>query len=75
MTAGRICSSRAAMCWTTLRMFSNRRYEEPDTVFRNFGNGKFEDVSAEAGPDFQKAAAHRGAAFGDSITTDASTPS
>jgi hypothetical protein len=46
-------------------LFSNRRYEEPDTVFRNIGRGKFQDVSAEAGPDFQKAAAHRGAAFGD----------
>jgi hypothetical protein len=46
-------------------MFSNRRYEEPDTVFRNLGRGKFQDVSAGAGPDFQKAAAHRGAAFAD----------
>ena len=46
-------------------MFSNRNYEEPNTVFRNLGNRKFQDVSAEAGPDFQKLAAHRGAAFGD----------
>ncbi len=46
-------------------LFSNRRYEEPNTVFRNLGRGKFEDVSAGAGPDLQKAAAHRGAAFGD----------
>ena len=38
-------------------MFSNRKYEEPNTVFRNLGNGKFQDVSAEAGPDFQKAGA------------------
>ena len=45
--------------------FSNRKYEEPNAVFRNLGNGKFQDVSAEAGPDFQKAAAHRGVAFGD----------
>jgi len=45
--------------------FSNRRYEEPNSVFRNIGNGKFQDVSSEAGPDFQKAAAHRGVAFGD----------
>jgi hypothetical protein len=34
-------------------------------VFRNLGNGKFEDVSALAGPDFQLEAPHRGAAFGD----------
>ncbi len=46
-------------------LFSLRRYEEPNAVFRNLGNGKFQDVSAEAGPDFQMAAAHRGAAFGD----------
>jgi enediyne biosynthesis protein E4 len=46
-------------------LFSRRRYEEPNSVFRNLGNRKFQDVSAEAGPDFQKAAAHRGAAFGD----------
>ena len=43
----------------------NRSYEEPNTVFRNLGNGKFEDVSATAGPDFQLKAAHRGVAFGD----------
>ena len=48
-----------------IAQFSNRQYEEPNAVFRNLGNGKFQDVSAEAGPDFQKAAAHRGAAFGD----------
>ena len=46
-------------------MFSNRSYEEPNTVFRNLGSRKFLDVSSEAGPDFQKSAAHRGAAFGD----------
>ena len=48
-----------------IAQFSNRRYEEPNSVFRNLGNGKFQDVSGEAGTDFQKAAAHRGVAFGD----------
>jgi enediyne biosynthesis protein E4 len=48
-----------------IAQFSNRQYEEPNTVFRNVGNGKFQDVSSEAGPDFQKAAANRGVAFGD----------
>ena len=48
-----------------IAMTSNRQYAEPNTVFRNLANGKFQDVSAEAGPDFQKAAPHRGAAFGD----------
>jgi enediyne biosynthesis protein E4 len=42
-----------------------RRYEEPNTIFRNLGNGKFQDISKTAGPDFQVPAAHRGVAFGD----------
>ena len=42
-----------------------RKYPEPNTIFRNLGNGKFADVSATAGPDFQIEAAHRGVAFGD----------
>jgi len=42
-----------------------RQYPERNTVFRNLGNGKFEDVSAGAGPDFAKEAPHRGVAFGD----------
>jgi enediyne biosynthesis protein E4 len=46
-------------------LFTNRTYGEPNTVFRNLGNGRFEDVSASAGADFQLAAPHRGAAFGD----------
>jgi enediyne biosynthesis protein E4 len=45
--------------------FPNRRYPEPNSIFRNLGNGKFEDVSASAGPDFQLEAPHRGVAFGD----------
>lgn len=42
-----------------------RRYPEPNSVFRNLGNGKFEEVSADAGPDFRTEAVHRGVAFGD----------
>jgi enediyne biosynthesis protein E4 len=45
--------------------FPNRRYPEPNSVFRNLGNGKFQEVSATAGPDFQLEAPHRGVAFGD----------
>jgi hypothetical protein len=48
-----------------IAQFANRKYEEPNSVLRNLGNGKFLDVSSEAGPDFQVAAAHRGVAFGD----------
>jgi hypothetical protein len=46
-------------------LFAPRSYEEPNAVFRNLGNGKFQNVSATAGTGFQDAAAHRGLAFGD----------
>ena len=48
-----------------IAQFGNRKYEEPNSVLRNLGKGKFEDVSSGAGPDFQVAAPHRGVAFGD----------
>ena len=43
----------------------NRRYPEPNSLFRNLGNGKFGEIDPSAGPDFQEEAAHRGVAFGD----------
>jgi hypothetical protein len=43
----------------------SQAYPEPNSVFRNLGNGKFEDVSEQCGPDFLIPGAHRGAAFGD----------
>ena len=48
-----------------VHLFSPRKFEEPNAVFRNLQNGKFENVSAGAGPDFQVPAGHRGVAFGD----------
>ena len=45
--------------------FSTRAYPEPCSIFRNLGKMMFEDVTAQAGPDMQTAAAHRGAAIGD----------
>jgi hypothetical protein len=42
-----------------------RTYEEPFSILRNLGKAKFQDVSAEAGPDVQKPFAHRGLAMGD----------
>jgi len=44
---------------------AERKFPEPNSIFRNLGSGKFQDVSAGAGPEFQTAAVHRGAAFGD----------
>jgi len=40
-------------------------YKQPNSIFRNLGNGKFENVSTTAGADFQIPAVHRGAAFAD----------
>ena len=47
------------------KVVPERQYPERNSVFRNLGDGKFEDVSQGAGPDFQLAAPHRGVAFGD----------
>jgi len=44
---------------------SGRSYKEPNAVFRNLDNGKFQDVSATAGAAFQISALHRGSAVGD----------
>jgi enediyne biosynthesis protein E4 len=44
---------------------SEQQYRQPNAVFRNLQNGRFRDVSGEAGPDMRVRAAHRGAAFGD----------
>jgi enediyne biosynthesis protein E4 len=49
----------------SIERISSQHYEQPNAVFRNLGNGKFRDVSAGCGPDFQLPAAHRGAAVGD----------
>jgi hypothetical protein len=46
-------------------LFRNYSYRQPNAMFRNNGNRSFRDVSASCGPAFQRAAAHRGAAFGD----------
>jgi enediyne biosynthesis protein E4 len=45
--------------------YRNQKYKQPNGVWRNEGSAKFRSVSSEAGPAFQKAAAHRGVAFGD----------
>jgi enediyne biosynthesis protein E4 len=43
----------------------NAHYQEPCFYYRNLGNGKFEDLSKEMGPDFQVTGAFRGLAVAD----------
>jgi hypothetical protein len=40
-------------------------YQEPRILYRNLGNGKFEDISATAGPAISEARSGRGLAVGD----------
>jgi hypothetical protein len=40
-------------------------YREPPLLFRNKGNGRFEDVSNDMGPDFHRPIVARGAAYAD----------
>jgi hypothetical protein len=46
-------------------LIPTRHFPEPNSIFRNLGNGKFEEVSGTAGADFKLEAPHRGVAFGD----------
>jgi hypothetical protein len=45
--------------------YSHHRYRQPNALFRGAGDGRFRDVTAEAGAAMQRARAHRGCAFGD----------
>ena len=44
---------------------ADARYAEPKIMFRNLGNGVFDDVSGQLGPDFVTPRVSRGAAIGD----------
>jgi len=57
--------ARANVLDNISELIPSRKYPESNSIFRNLENGKFQEVSAAAGPDFQLEAAHRGAAFGD----------
>ncbi len=46
-------------------LFEATHYKQANRVFANIGGGKFRDVSADAGPGFDVARAHRGSAFAD----------
>jgi len=47
------------------RQESAERYHNPRLLYRNLGNGRFEDVSASSGPGVTALHSSRGAAFGD----------
>jgi hypothetical protein len=44
---------------------NHQPYPLPDWLYRNLGNMRLKDVSAQVGASFSVPAAHRGAAFGD----------
>jgi enediyne biosynthesis protein E4 len=46
-------------------VFYPRTFEEPVSIFRNLGTGRFRNVTDTAGADVQKPEAHRGGAHGD----------
>jgi hypothetical protein len=48
-----------------IEQFEASAYRLANTVFRNLGGGRFEDVSGSIGPDFQQPRAHRGLAVAD----------
>lgn len=43
----------------------SEKYRNPRLVYRNLGDGRFEDMSASTGPGITEAKSSRGAAFGD----------
>jgi hypothetical protein len=45
--------------------YGHTRYLQANALFRNLGDSRFRDVTAQAGPAMRVAAAHRGCAFGD----------
>ena len=51
------------------RLGGHYSYEQPKLLYRNLGNGRFEDVSMRAGPALLEKKASRGAAFGDLFNT------
>jgi hypothetical protein len=57
--------ARSNVLDTVAEYRDGRIFPEPNAVFRNLGGSTFQDVSAFAGDAFQKAAPHRGVAFGD----------
>jgi len=48
-----------------IERLQSRTYRQANTLLLNTGDGRFRDVSTEAGPDLSRPAAHRGAAVAD----------
>ena len=48
-----------------IELYSHHRYRQPNALFQGVGDGRFRDLSAEAGATMQRPRAHRGCAFGD----------
>jgi len=46
-------------------LYGRDHYKQADAIFRNLGDGRFQNATALAGAAMQVAAAHRGSAFGD----------
>jgi len=45
--------------------YSHHHYRQPNALFKALGDGRFRDLTPEAGAAMQRARAHRGCAFGD----------
>ena len=43
----------------------NSSYRQPRLLYRNLGNGRFQNISSQAGPAFKERYSSRGCAFGD----------
>jgi hypothetical protein len=48
-----------------IEAYSHHRYRQPNALFRRAPDGRYRDVTAEAGGALQQPRAHRGCAFGD----------
>jgi hypothetical protein len=48
-----------------IELYNQQTYRQPNSIFANASGGLFQDVSREAGADFQIKRAHRGCAFAD----------
>jgi hypothetical protein len=60
-----ILAVNGAVSLKAMRGSDRLPYNEPNRLFRNLANGRFEDVTTRAGPVFQLSDVSRGASFGD----------